>query len=563
MSMDKRLPRLRRKLLPWLLLSAGVSMLCIVPAAHAEKPRLRPGAFVWQPERSPEQGVVTVLVSLSEQLAHIYRNDVRIATTTISSGRSGHRTPTGVYPILEKRVKHFSNLYDNAPMPYMQRLTWDGIALHGGNLPGYPASHGCIRLPHRFAKLLFEVTARGETTVIVTNSPTPPKAVESLNGSLLALQQAGDKTMLAFSGLVLDTLSAHQERDPFNPNAPAPAAHNLTSASATTPVTPPAVPASNSISSPSTTSSATTHESLPSNPPLAKVEPLSEVKLNYSPRFSQKLSVSNRVVATEIKSADLVLKPLDKPAVAMVVASNSPAPAASSTANAGAPTLTINAPTAKPVEATVLASSAPAAKPVVSATIKPAEAAPVVASSTSAAKPVEATAPVVASSTSAAKPVEATAPVVASSTSTAKPAETMPMPALSELTLVSSASSKAPSPDREFWNPEQAQEGTLRVLVSGADRMLYVYRGKTLIGQGRVQIEQPNYPLGERTVFAIDLFERSSGTPNSDLLRRIQLPATLSTRLYELADPKTLVTITNASAAAHLARSSNWLALAD
>ncbi|MCJ0826239.1 L,D-transpeptidase family protein [Luteimonas sp. 50] len=135
-----------------------------LPAAAAE-PVLAPGQYLWTPELAPS-GPVVVVVSLPEQLAHVYRNGVRIGVSTVSTGMPGHETPTGVFTILEKRREHYSNLYDAAPMPFMQRLTWDGIALHAGKLPGYPASHGCVRLPYRFSELLFATTARGMTVVI-------------------------------------------------------------------------------------------------------------------------------------------------------------------------------------------------------------------------------------------------------------------------------------------------------------------------------------------------------------------------------------------------------------
>jgi hypothetical protein len=127
--------------------------------------RLRPGQFEWMPEASAA-GPVVIVVSLPEQMAHVYRGGVRIARTTISSGKPGHETPTGVFPILQKRRVHHSNLYNNAPMPYMQRLTWDGVALHAGQIPGHPASHGCIRLPREFAEKLFELTEHGVNVVV-------------------------------------------------------------------------------------------------------------------------------------------------------------------------------------------------------------------------------------------------------------------------------------------------------------------------------------------------------------------------------------------------------------
>lgn len=137
---------------------------------------LAPGEYLWIPELAP-QGPLLVLVSLPEQLAYVYRNGVRIGVSTVSTGKAGHETPTGVFTILEKRVEHYSNLYDSAPMPYMQRLTWDGVALHAGRLPGYPASHGCVRLPRAFAEKLFAVTRSGTTVVIADRSAPLAQAV--------------------------------------------------------------------------------------------------------------------------------------------------------------------------------------------------------------------------------------------------------------------------------------------------------------------------------------------------------------------------------------------------
>jgi hypothetical protein len=136
---------------------------------------LKPGEFFWAPGVSP-QGPTVLIVSLPEQLAYVYRNGVAIGVTTVSTGKTGHRTPTGVFTILQKKEKHTSNLY-NAPMPYMQRLTWTGIALHAGALPGYPASHGCIRLPKSFAKELFDVTDRGTTVIVSGRNAFPDEVV--------------------------------------------------------------------------------------------------------------------------------------------------------------------------------------------------------------------------------------------------------------------------------------------------------------------------------------------------------------------------------------------------
>jgi hypothetical protein len=137
--------------------------------------KLKPGEYVWQPERSPE-GAVVMIVSLPEQLLHVYRNGVEIGVSTCSTGKPGHRTPTGVFTILEKQRKHVSSIYKGAQMPNMERLTWGGIALHAGNLPGYPASHGCVRLPMKFSALLFEVTHLGGV-VIIADERTQPGTV--------------------------------------------------------------------------------------------------------------------------------------------------------------------------------------------------------------------------------------------------------------------------------------------------------------------------------------------------------------------------------------------------
>ena len=97
-------------------------------------------------------------MSIPDQRVAVYRDGMLIGASTCSTGKPGHTTPAGVFVILQKDKNHHSSTYNNAPMPYMERLTWQGVALHAGNLPGYPASHGCIRLPLEFAKLLFGVT---------------------------------------------------------------------------------------------------------------------------------------------------------------------------------------------------------------------------------------------------------------------------------------------------------------------------------------------------------------------------------------------------------------------
>ena len=145
---------------------------------------LKAGEYWWNPQLSPS-GPVVVLVSIPQQTMHVYRNGILIGRSTVSTGAKGHATPGGVFNILEKKQTHRSKKYDNAPMPYMQRLTWTGIAMHSGQLPGYPASHGCVRLPYDFSQLLFKATEKGGT-VVVGDGKTPTPHLASNPGLLLA-----------------------------------------------------------------------------------------------------------------------------------------------------------------------------------------------------------------------------------------------------------------------------------------------------------------------------------------------------------------------------------------
>lgn len=141
-------------------------------ARQAEK--LKPGQWVWKPQIAPN-GPILVYVDLGRQIATVYRNGIRIGVSTISSGRPGFDTPTGVFTILEKNKEHISRKFNDAPMPYQQRLTWGGVALHAGGLPGYPESHGCVHLPMEFSKLLFSAMPLGGTVIIAGGHEDPVK----------------------------------------------------------------------------------------------------------------------------------------------------------------------------------------------------------------------------------------------------------------------------------------------------------------------------------------------------------------------------------------------------
>lgn len=143
------------------------------PVAYETPTRqLKNGEFTWAPQLAPE-GPVLVVVSLDEQRAYAYRNGVQIGASTISSGKKGHETPTGVFHTFLKDADHHSSIYHNAAMPYTQKITQGGVALHAGGIPGYPESHGCVHLPSEFARLLFGVSPMGMTVVIADKTTAP------------------------------------------------------------------------------------------------------------------------------------------------------------------------------------------------------------------------------------------------------------------------------------------------------------------------------------------------------------------------------------------------------
>jgi hypothetical protein len=171
------------------LLVAALALACALPAlaepfwgAKTSQPvdtsasALKPGEFIWDAAAVPS-GPIVVVVSLPEQRADVYRNGVRIGVTTVSTGKPGHGTPTGVFMVLQKDKDHHSKTYNNAAMPYAERLTWDGVALHAGGLPGYPSSHGCVHLPSEFARQLFDVSPMGMTVVIANEQKSPAEVV--------------------------------------------------------------------------------------------------------------------------------------------------------------------------------------------------------------------------------------------------------------------------------------------------------------------------------------------------------------------------------------------------
>ncbi len=139
------------------------------PEMHEIAATLPVGSYHWD-DVAPDGAPITIAISVVLQRLYVYRGETLVGVASVSTGKRGKATPLGDFTLLQKARWHRSNLYSNAPMPFMQRLTWTGIALHAGANPGYPASHGCIRLPLAFAQRLFGITALGDA---VTVAPYP------------------------------------------------------------------------------------------------------------------------------------------------------------------------------------------------------------------------------------------------------------------------------------------------------------------------------------------------------------------------------------------------------
>ena len=171
---------------------ASASSAATTAAVDTAAATLAPNQFVWGDE--DDGAPVRIVVNIGEQRLYVYRGETLVAATAVSTGKDGKETPSGSFTILQKEVDHRSNLYNDASMPFMERLTWDGVAIHAGRNPGFPASHGCIRVPTAFAKKLYGITTVGtEVTVIGADglvAPTPPAVDDSADETAAANRAA-------------------------------------------------------------------------------------------------------------------------------------------------------------------------------------------------------------------------------------------------------------------------------------------------------------------------------------------------------------------------------------
>src|SRR6186997_1867846 len=161
----------------WLLRTtlAGIAALAVLNAPE-DSSVARPGRTETPVEAVQSRAAgepIMAIVSLHDQRVTVYDANGWILRSPVSSGQTGRETPAGIFSIIQKEVEHYSNLYDDAFMPHMERITWSGIALHGGVVPGRPASHGCVRLPFDFAAHLFDATAMGMRVIVAPGDVAP------------------------------------------------------------------------------------------------------------------------------------------------------------------------------------------------------------------------------------------------------------------------------------------------------------------------------------------------------------------------------------------------------
>src|SRR6267378_1780126 len=165
------------------------------PTQRRQKPRRHQGKKIEASEKqsAKPQGPLIIAISIEKQNLKIYDANGFYAETPISTGMRGHPTPMGVFSVIQKHKFHHSNIYSGAPMPYMQRITWSGVAMHAGVLPGYPASHGCIRMPMAFAVKMWNWTKMGARVIVTPGEITPA----SFSHPLLATRRVVPKPVAA------------------------------------------------------------------------------------------------------------------------------------------------------------------------------------------------------------------------------------------------------------------------------------------------------------------------------------------------------------------------------
>lgn len=174
-----------------------------LPQPHRQKPKrstAKKNPAIEKEAGSKPQGPLIISVSIDQQRVSLYDANGLYAESPVSTGMKGHSTPMGVFSVIQKQKYHQSNIYSGAPMPYMQRITWSGIAMHAGVLPGYPASHGCIRMPMSFAVKMYNWTRMGARVFVTPGTISP----ESFSHPLLVTQKVAPQQPVADDILKMD-----------------------------------------------------------------------------------------------------------------------------------------------------------------------------------------------------------------------------------------------------------------------------------------------------------------------------------------------------------------------
>ncbi|WP_050999477.1 L,D-transpeptidase family protein, partial [Bradyrhizobium elkanii] len=174
-----------------------------LPQPHRQKPKrnaAKKNPAIEKEAGSKPQGPLIISVSIDQQRVSLYDANGLYAESPVSTGMKGHSTPMGVFSVIQKQKYHQSNIYSGAPMPYMQRITWSGIAMHAGVLPGYPASHGCIRMPMSFAVKMYNWTRMGARVFVTPGTISP----ESFSHPLLVTQKVAPQQPIADDILKMD-----------------------------------------------------------------------------------------------------------------------------------------------------------------------------------------------------------------------------------------------------------------------------------------------------------------------------------------------------------------------
>ena len=526
-------------------LATGLGLAALVVAVAAAPAEARKKSRSAKPVEAtipdPANGEpMTLVVSLSQQKVDIFRGTTHVSSSRVSTGMRGFATKAGVFSILEKRRHHHSNIYSGAPMPWMQRLTWSGTALHGGVVPGYPASHGCVRLPFSFAPKLFGITTVGEH-VVVARDPVTPQPIEHAN-LFNPLPPAAAPSVVK--------QEIRPERESSNKTAPSrPAATSLPVVLARADVRGVATDVPPSVGGPAPDVDETDHAATEPAKQPGDVAPVEDTRGHAIDPFapSAKGGADHAILTPEDGVAtDRADTEPPLPAAASQQAESKPAPEPASLTAApieASPetmqsiTATPSVPASPPASAlTAAVEPAPAKADVPAAADKPvaAEAAPAQAAPIEAkpseAKPAEAvpavTAPAAASAETApasptapeanpavpeaAKVIPAVAVVPAQAQEPRAPALPEAAPSLAALSL--SAGTKAAA----LGSAEPRSTAPLRILVTRRTKADRIIGMQYILSElGYLEVQKFDGTLGRPTVVAIKAFQKANGMPEN------------------------------------------------